>query len=85
MGEYRVGMVLSDKAETTISDRVSVNTCLCAVILQGSNGFRKENSVKRSPFAISTHTPTGGSTDARKDELFDELVTLARAKALTSQ
>lgn len=58
-----VGIVLFDKGNSAILDRIPVDSRSCAVGLQGSVG-------------VFSNAPMNSSTDAQKDEFYDALAVL---------
>lgn len=78
MGQRGIGIVLTDKGESTLRDRIPVNSSLCATGLQGSFRIESDKFVRGNLFVISVYALTDCSPNAQKDQFYDALADLVR-------
>ena len=77
-GYAGVGVVLSERAEKCLRDWIPVNSRLCAVRLATSVKASRNRMVNRCLFIVSAYAPTDCSSDAMKDQFYDDLRGLLR-------
>ncbi|CAH8459352.1 unnamed protein product [Heterobilharzia americana] len=71
-----VGIALSTGTKSSILDRISVDSRLCAVRLKGTVRTKRNGETCRRLFVTSTYAPTDCSSDAVKDEFYRKLSSL---------